>query len=220
MLPLVRTPIEDLDQWDRLARCRAGDRDAHHAFAAEHFGLLARFFQNKVSGELDSLDLVSSTIARCVETSVHPGPRAVLSLLLHLAIDELLAYHRARHGQAHVHPSLVSTASMSGDHARLPMRSVSAESRLLLRALRRISLEQQIALELLMLERLDESEIARLLELPLATVRRQLWMGKQRLWAEIADAATSKSVARSLTAGLPIWADEIQREVMAGRETG
>ena len=216
VLSLARPPSHHPQAWDLLSRSRAGDRQARHAFAAWAFGPLARFFQNKVGAELDTLDLVSSTIDHGITTAIEPGPRSMEGWLLRLAVEELLTYHRARTGRPRIDPRHVSTADLDEDHVLPPMTSVSPEARLLLEALRRVSLEHQIVLELWLLERLDETTIAERLGVSMADGRRRLWMGKQRLWSAIADTASSKIIARSLTVDPTLWAMEIRREVMAG----
>lgn len=218
MLPLAQLSHHDPAQQDLLARCRAGDREARDALSAEHFGPLARFFQNKVGAELDTLDLVSSTLERCIELASPPAPTSMQAWLLRLAVDELLAYHRAQ-GSTGGSPSQLTTAKLDAGYVLPPMTSVSPESRLLLAALRGVSLEHQIVLELFLFEQLEETAIAERLGIPLRELRRTLWVGRQRLWSVIADTASSKTLARSLTTNLASWVVEIRQEVMAGPST-
>jgi DNA-directed RNA polymerase specialized sigma24 family protein len=93
---------------------------------------------------------------------------------------------------------------------------VAEEKKLLLKALRRIPLELQIALELHYWEGMTTLEIAEVLEVPRGTVKSRIRRAREALEDALSrlarDPATDSSTRRSLTE----WAASIRRKVRKG----
>ena len=89
------------------------------------------------------------------------------------------------------------------------------EQILLLRALRRLPIDDQIALELFYWEGLSSREIGDVLERPDATVRTQLRRARLRLESLIETLSPDASLATSTTDGFDLWVDRV-RDAMRG----
>ncbi len=206
-----------MKEWALLRRSQAGDQRAGNELAARHFGWLTRFFQNKVQSELDAIDLVSETMRSCVEHKGEVPHSTVRAFVLQAAVEQLRNHHRRFHawhqdsGLARLH-----TCDLDAERVRPPIAALGPEPRLLLEALRRISLDLQIVLELALFEGLDRERIAALLGRSARDVQSDLGYGRQRLSQAIEAAVEDATLARSTVDHLSRWATEIRREVLAG----
>jgi RNA polymerase sigma-70 factor (ECF subfamily) len=112
------------------------------------------------------------------------------------------------------------------DHIALGERSVhdidpsphsllarAEEERIVLLALRRLSLDDQILFELYEWEQLSASEVGRVLGLTEPAVRSRLHRAKLRLEANIAAAAESPDAARSTLDGFSRWAASLRAQL-------
>ena len=194
---------------DLVERWRSGDRAACALLFDRYYANLARFFRSKVPEAAD--DLVQRTFLRCFEALTRLAEvHAFRSFLFGIACNTLREHYRSVHR----------------DHARLVFTSVSAhdldptasavvgwrqEQRLLLEALRRIPLADQILIELRYWEQLPGQEIAEIVAAPLGTVKANLHRARRRLEAQI-DALTREPAALHATASdLERWADAVRR---------
>lgn len=155
----MSTDAELVDAW------RRGEREACAQLFERYYDGLARFFRSKLPEAAD--DLVQRTFLRCFEGLARiADATAFRSYLFGIACNVLREHYRSIHR----------------DGARLEFTSVSAqelapsasavigwqqEQRLLLEALRRIPLEDQILLELCYWEQLPGREIAAIVGAPL-----------------------------------------------------
>ena len=194
---------------DLVERWRSGDRAACALLFERYYANLVRFFRSKVPEA--AVDLVQRTFLRCFEALTRLAEvHAFRSFLFGIACNTLREHYRGAHR----------------DHARLVFTSVSAhdldpsasavvgwrqEQRLLLEALRRIPLADQILIELRYWEQLPGQEIAEIVEAPLGTVKAQLHRARLRLEAQI-EALTREPAALHATASdLERWADAVRR---------
>lgn len=194
---------------DLVERWRSGDRAACALLFDRYYANLVRFFRSKVPEAAD--DLVQRTFLRCFEALTRLAEvHAFRSFLFGIACNTLREHYRGAHR----------------DHARLVFTSVSAhdldpsasavvgwrqEQRLLLEALRRIPLADQILIELRYWEQLPGQEIAEIVEAPLGTVKAQLHRARLRLEAQI-EALTREPAALHATASdLERWAEAVRR---------
>jgi RNA polymerase sigma-70 factor (ECF subfamily) len=173
----MSTDAELVDRW------RRGEREACALLFERYYDGLARFFRSKLPEAAD--DLVQRTFLRCFEGLTRIADvTAFRSYLFGIACNVLREHYRSLHR----------------DGARLEFTSVSAqelapsasavvgwqqEQRLLLEALRRIPLEDQILLELCYWEQLPGREIAAIVGTPLGTVKAHLRRARQRLEAQL-----------------------------------
>jgi RNA polymerase sigma-70 factor (ECF subfamily) len=205
----MSTDAELVDGW------RRGERDACAQLFERYYDGLARFFRSKLPEAAD--DLVQRTFLRCFEGLARiADATAFRSYLFGIACNVLREHYRSIHR----------------DGARLEFTSVSAqelapsasavigwqqEQRLLLEALRRIPLEDQILLELCYWEQLPGREIAAIVGTPLGTVKAHLRRARQRLEAQLEALARSPGRLHSTRSDLERWAAAV-RQVLDARE--
>ena len=188
-----------LDAW------RSGDLAAAEQLFDRHFAALYRFFFNKVGDAVD--DLVQATLLACVESRDRfRGAASFRTFLFAVARKQLYAYYRRRTGQA------PDTLSSVPDAAQSPAELLveHEEEKLLLRALRRLPFDFQIAFELFYWEGLGHAELSAVLEIPLGTVKSRLRAGRQQLERELAAVADDRELVASTADNLDAWAKGIR----------
>lgn len=181
---------------DLLAAWKAGDVAAGSALFDRHFDAVYGFFRGKTLENID--DLVQKTFLACIEGARERfrGDSTFRTYLLGIAKNvlchSLSVWQRdARRIDSHV----------SGLHDVRPLPSQVLmrhhELRAVFEGLRRISAEQQVVIELYYLEGCRGSELARVLEIPEATVRSRLRRGLAALRRHVAvDARFEGAVER------------------------
>jgi RNA polymerase sigma-70 factor (ECF subfamily) len=92
------------------------------------------------------------------------------------------------------------------------------EQRLLLEALRSISVTDQVVLELHYWESLKLTDLAEILGVPLGTAKSRLHRARKRLEQALEELASSPDLLRSTQADLEVWARECRRAL--GRSSG
>jgi RNA polymerase sigma factor (sigma-70 family) len=186
---------ELLDAW------RAGDQAAGSALFERHFDALYRFFRNKTAGPVE--DLVQETFLACVRRK--DAVRDFRTYVFTVARHELYAHWRA-HGARAADTDIgeISLADLATSPSGVVARR--AEHQLLLRALRAIPLDLQIALELTYWEGMDGPELALVLGIPEGTVRSRLRRAREALEAKLAALAVDPGVLHSTTTDLDKWA--------------
>jgi RNA polymerase sigma-70 factor (ECF subfamily) len=159
----TRSDRDLLDGW------RAGDAAAGSELFERHFDALYRFFRGKAEGGVD--DLVQETFLACLRSrDALRGEASFRTYLFTVARHELYAYWRNRQRRAgDVDVGEISLADLATSPSGVVARK--AEHQLLLRALRAIPLDLQIALELHFWQGLTGPELAVVLEVPEGTVR-------------------------------------------------
>jgi RNA polymerase sigma-70 factor (ECF subfamily) len=192
----------DGDDEALLTSWRAGDDAAGEVLFERHFAAVARFFRNKVGEQTG--DLVQQTFLGCLEGRTRiQGDAGFRSYLFGVARNVLRRHIEGR-VRAPVDLDAVVAADL-GPSITTHLR-VRDEERLLLEALRRLPLDQQIALELFYWEHLSGPELAATLGEPEGTVRSRLRRARQQLEAELARLADSDEVLGATTTDLDRWA--------------
>jgi len=198
--------LSGTDDASLLLAWRGGDTDAGRALVARHFAAVYRFFANKLGGDVD--DLVQQTFLACVEGRDRlVDPSGFRGYLFGVARNHLMRHFRDR-PSPHVGPSPESLAALHESVAEAI--ADHREQRLLLRALRRLPLDLQIAVELAYWEDLSDREVAAVLEMPLGTFKSRLRKARQLLAAQMADIADSRELLESTTTGLDGWVGSIR----------
>jgi len=200
--------MNDDDEAALLQRWRDGDHAAGSTLFERHFQSISRFFRNKVDGPVE--DLVQRTFLACVEgRDRFEGRSSFRGYLFGIARYQLLAYYRGRSGAVEV--EAVSVVDLGGS----PSQALSGreEERLLLRALRRLPLDHQIALELFYWEGLKGEELARVVGVSPHTVRSRLARARAGLREAIERLADDPAVARSTLGDLEDWARRLRERV-------
>lgn len=200
--------------WELFNEWCAGDSGAGDRLLLRHFELLMRFFYTKVRAA-DVDDLVAETYLACTASKERFSPSGSFkSLLFSIAVNKLREYYRKQVKRRSESDDFDVLCVSDVDDA-LPSESLSRkqEVRVLVRALRRLPLSQQIAIELNYFEGLTGPDIAELLGLPPATVYTQLRRGKLRLAELVRELSDSPRLAETTLMGLETWALMIREHI-------
>jgi RNA polymerase sigma factor (sigma-70 family) len=205
---------DDADDWTLLFAWRDGDRSAGEQIVHRYFGLLTRFFYNKVRPD-EAADLVSETFLACTMGRDRIEQRGSFrSFLFAIALNKLRGYYRKQAKQAR---ELADFAELcvADSIADSPMAMIAQaqETRVLVRALRRLSLAEQIVVELSVFEELRGPEIAELIGIPLKTVYTHLQRGRTRLAEHVHRLASDPQQAETTLMGLETWARQIRDHI-------
>lgn len=188
-----------------------GDRRSGQQLFARYHQPLTRFFLNKVQ----TLDEVEDLVQRCFLAALESASRfrghsSVRTWLFAIARNLLRQHYdgRRRHtseGDA----EQLSVADFDAPGASTLMRG-KAEQQLLLRALRRLPIETQVALELFYWEELTAAEIGEILGMPEGTTRSKLRKAKADLRDAITALAESPAERESTVGNLDGWAADLR----------
>lgn len=216
--PMAAMDTDEGDDWALFFAWRDGQRDAGERLAARYLGLLTRFFLNKVRDPDTAADLVSETFLGCTAARDRAtASGSFRSYLFAIALNKLRGYFRkqakARRELDDFEDVCVANAL---PHSQMSMISHAQEGKLLVRALRRLSLDQQIVLELNFFEDLTGPEIAELLGLPPATVYTRIRRGRDKLSTLVSELADNPELAESTLIGIDTWARMIRAELDKG----
>ena len=194
---MVPTDSELLTAW------RGGDDDAAQQLVERHFDALCRFFRSKLGDDVD--DLIQRTFLDCVESRDKIRDGAFRAYLFRVARNRLIDRIRKRSGQPEFDPH---SSAVPDQAATTPSHAVvrQQEVRLLQRALRRLSLDHQVALGLYYWDSLTTPEIAVVLEVSPHTIRSRLTRARDRLRDEIRELAESPELCTSTLESLDDWA--------------
>ncbi|HLT39815.1 MAG TPA: sigma-70 family RNA polymerase sigma factor [Enhygromyxa sp.] len=205
---------EEVPDIELLERWRAGDRQAGNVLLRRHFPGVRAYFVNKLPDEHE--DLVQETFARLVGARDQFRQEASFRTYLFRIARYVLAEHlrkRYRRGRE-VEPTSEPIAYLTD---RRPS-SVIAERethRLLLDALRQVSIDDQDLLELYYWQDLTAREVGSLFSLVESTVRSRIRAALERLrrvYVELGDAPHSRDLELDELEG---WLQELRS--MIGR---
>lgn len=194
-----------------LRAWKDGDRRAGKELFERHFEPIRRFFINKTDGDVG--ELVQTTFLRCLDAVDRFEGRSAFRTFIFAIAHNLLREHyrrRVRDGREEFVEDLSVEDMGAGPSTVL---NAKREQQLLLRALRRIPLKDQVILELYYWERMTAVEIGELLGVPENTARSRLRTGKKRLREAIESAAKEPSIAESTANDLDGWAAEIRVQI-------
>ena len=146
----------------------------------------------------------------CVESRERVPPDLPFKVyLMGIARRVLIHYFRQHKKDQRVSPQAETPAdSRESPIANLAMAD---EENLLLHALRRLSLDMQLTLELFFWEELSIEDVALVLEIPPGTVKSRLFRAKGLLRDQIDTLEPDAELARSTAANLDHWARSIRR---------
>lgn len=193
---------------------RAGDKKAGSELFDRHFDALYRFFAGKVGEAAD--DLVQQTLTACIRGGQGwRGDASFRAYLFAIARHELFRWFEKR--QRDATPCDFDQLSVL-DLGTSPSAVVARQDdeRVLLHALRRLPLEQQIVVELYFFERLRGRDLIAALGIPEGTVRSRLRLALERLRREIEAVERSPDVLTSTLTTLDGWANALKGDEFAG----
>ena len=197
----MRSDLELLDAW------RSGDDDAGNRLFDRHFASLYRFFRNKVGDGID--DLVQQTMMGCVNGRDRFRQDSSFRTYLFATARNILYQHFDRRGrEERVDYGSVSVVDLGESPSRIV--AARAEQKILAVALRRLPLDDQIALELYYWEALTGPELAAALELGEPAVRSRLRRALERLRSLIAELAASPAECESASVDLERWVQSLR----------
>jgi RNA polymerase sigma-70 factor, ECF subfamily len=198
---------------DLVERWRGGDREACALLFDRYYASLVRFFRSKLPEAAD--DLVQRTFLRCFEGLARLSEaRAFRAYLFGVACNTLREHCR---GLRREHDRLVFTSVSAHDLDPSASAAIGRrqEQRLLLEALRRIPLADQILLELRYWEQLPGQEIAEIVEAPLGTVKAGLHRARRRLEEQLAALTREPAALQATASDLERWAEAVRRALDA-----
>jgi RNA polymerase sigma-70 factor (ECF subfamily) len=167
---------------DLMAAWVAGDRNAGNLLVRAYLKPITRFFQSKVRDSTRVEQLMSDFLEQLTRApkQVHTTVKAYV---FGIAKFTLFRYFRERQGNREDLMGSTFTALDAPESSFLANQRV--ETRLVLRALRKIELRRAMALEMHYFEGMSGREIAEILDAPEGTVRGLLRLGLVDLQREI-----------------------------------
>ncbi|MBL4685759.1 MAG: sigma-70 family RNA polymerase sigma factor [Nannocystaceae bacterium] len=200
----MRTDFELLDSW------RAGDNEAGNALFKRHFDSLVRFFYTKVN-EPDVEDLIQRTLLGCVESSDRfRGDSSFRTYLFAVARNQLRMFWRGQQ-RSFIDLETQSAVDMGTSPSRVVARG--EDHTLMLAALRRLSVDAQIALELHYWQGLDAAELAQVFDISPTTARTRMHRARVKLKAILQTLTDDATVQEQVLGGLETWARDIHRKL-------
>ncbi len=203
------------DDLELLQRWRQGDGVAGDTLVQRYYPAVRRFFANKMGEGID--DLVQRTFLAVLHARerFREGSK-VRTYVLGIARIELLRFLRKRQRGDRAARTLESSVD---ELTQTPGSLIAKrqEQRLLLKALRRLPLEQQMAIELHYWEHLPLAEIAEVLDVAEGTIKSRLGRARQALRERIETMEQDPQLARTTIDHLDRWAASVREEAMARR---
>jgi len=177
-----------------LAAWRDGDRDAGDELLRRYFDPVCRFFRGKLGDDVE--DLIQRTFLDCVESRDRVREDGFRAYLFTVARNRLFDHLRAAQRRPErVDISLRSVEDLGTSPSTKLART--EHERLLVRALRAIPLDYQIALELAYWEQLSGREIAAVLGIAENTVRSRMSRARAALREQLEQLAASPELSDS-----------------------
>lgn len=205
-----------MQDWELFEAWCGGDNAAGEQLVGQYLGILTRFFRNKVNDPDEAADLISETFTACTKNKANVrDPEAFRPFLFATAMNILRGHYRKKVKRERELGDFADVCVGDSDHPRslTSMASLKEETRLLVRALRRISLDQQIVLELDYVEGLSAAEIGELLGVPRKTIYTRLTRGKERLRVVMTELSEDPKMVQSTMMGIKTWAVEVRGEL-------
>jgi RNA polymerase sigma-70 factor (ECF subfamily) len=197
--------------FDLLRAWRGGDDAAGNRLVRRHFDRVYGFFESKVSQGAD--ELTQRTFLGCVEARqrIREGS-SFRAYLFGIARKQLLRRYDElrRDGRLDAYESGAGAGASEGSPSRVVAKQ--EEQKVLVRALRRLPLDLQIAIELFYWQELPIADIAAVLEIPPGTVKSRLHRAKEQLRAEIEAMELSPDLRESTIHDLERWAKSLRQD--------
>lgn len=177
-----------------LRAWKAGDKKAGDTLIRRHHDRVHRFFRNKVA---EPKDLVQRTFLACLEhIDRFRGEASFLTFLLSIAKRVLYKHLRTLAGpRGRVDMGVDSVEDLQQSPSEVLAKT--NQERLLLRAMRSLSVERQVLLELHYWDGLKVAELAQVVELPVGTVKTRMSAARKRLKQFIKELAEEPGLVQS-----------------------
>lgn len=206
----MATPHSASDQ-ELVTRWTQGDDPSAGAeLFRRHYEPLLRFYRSKVGPPAP--DLVQRCFLRCIEIRARiRADSSFRGMLFGVARNVLLEHYRRARTTANVDFGSHTVADLSPTPTSELAHQES--SRLLLRALQQLPVDQQIVVELYYWDELNAREIAEVFEIPEATVRTRLRRAKLRLEQLLRELASTPMLAEQTLSSLDSWARRLRDQL-------
>jgi len=199
-----------------LERWREGEEGAGRELFGRYFDAVYRFFRSKLAHAAE--DLTQQTFMSLVQSrDSFRGEASFRTFVFTVARKRLYDHLRTLHRKPT--PEGIGSVSIADIASFSPSRAVAEreEQQLLLKALRTLPLDMQVALELHYWEELTVTEIAGVLEVAEGTVKSRLQRARARLDERLAALAGSDELLRSTLDDFQRWARDLQTYLAARR---
>lgn len=205
------------DDLELVARWQQGDRAAAEQLFERHFDSIYRFFASKVRGGVE--DLVQETFLACVTGRERfAAANSFRAFLLGTARNILFTHYR-KLGRAPLVDDIGDSRLIDLEPGASSVLAQRDEERLVLEALRRLSLSHQITLELYYWEDLTGPEVAEALGVSLTAMRSRLHRAKQELQRQLEHMNEPGTLLESTITDLDAWARALRDRVQTQSET-
>jgi RNA polymerase sigma factor (sigma-70 family) len=197
---------------DLLLAWRDGDRKAGSELIRGHARLMQRFFANKVDKPELVEELSQRTFAACVNgVERFRGDSNFRTWLFAIANNVLREFYRERRRDENLDFGTVSAEDSGAGQST--MLASSQEQRRLLAALRRISFDSQVLLELYYWEELTAPELAEVFGIPVGTVRGRISKAKLELRGVLDTMERTHERPPTTEAQLDDWARQVRAQL-------
>ena len=212
----VALPGRESNDWELFEAWRGGDRRSGELLVGRYLSVLTGFFRKKVHNPDDVADLISETVLECTRAKQNVRDVGALrGFLLSCGCNILRRHYRKqlkrKREEADFQDLCVADAIRPRSCPSLVLEQ--QEELLLVRALRRLPLAQQVAFQLSSVQDLSGREIAKLLGVPAPTVYSRLQRGTEKLRQIVAELAESPEAAESTIIGLQTWATRMRENI-------
>jgi RNA polymerase sigma-70 factor (ECF subfamily) len=196
-----------------LLAWRRGDEVSGSRLVRRHFDALYRFFRGRV--DTNVADLVQQAFLAAVESHQRmPSGVEFRPWLFGIARKKLLMHLRSRRRQGAViveWATATDGAESGGISAAVGFRE---EQRLLLRGLRRLPVDLQLAMGLLYWENMSVEEIAAVFGVPPGTIKSRLHRAREMLKKHISELAPDSDTAAVTMRDLDHWAHSLRTRLL------
>ncbi len=196
------------DDVELLVAWREGDEVAGNLLFRRHFDAVYWFFRSKVADQAE--DLTQDTWHAIVRNRDSLAEvRSFRAYLFTAARSKLYDALRARQRHGELDPLSQSLEDLGISPSEILGRH--REQQLLVQALRKLPIEQQLLLELRYFEQMRGPELAAVLELPEATVRSRLRRALDKLRVVVEQLSDEPGLVHSTLTDLTRWAQELRQ---------
>jgi RNA polymerase sigma-70 factor (ECF subfamily) len=198
---------------DLLAGWRAGERSMGSALYRRYANPIAAFFRRNIHDRAHVEDLTQDTFLALRESTA--DIEHVSGYLFQIAFFKFTRYLRKRRGLPELGDEGDDLDQIAADTIPDPefFTEQRMETRLLLRAIRRLALIHQQVLELHFWADKSGPEIAEILRIPEGTVRSRLRLAQQKLDEKLKALADTAEALRATTTSIETWRARLQAEL-------
>lgn len=205
---------DDPTDHELLARWRAGDKEAGSTLVRRHIEAIAAFFRRNIYDRSEVEDLTQETFMALQQSTA--DIENVSGYLYRIAFFKFTRHLRRRKNLPdHASDPGDDLEHIAGELTPDPeyVLSQREDTRLLLRAIRRLPLIHQQVLELSFWDHKNGPEIAAILDIPIGTVASRLRNAQQNLDKKLRELADSPEALRATTMTVSQWRQRIKGDI-------